>query len=129
LGSGGFLFPVQDEIAAEFGQDILRSPTGLYVDADGTLYIAGAGKNTIIILDAERNLVNEFCRPSEPLFGASCQFLPRKFAVDGRQNLYILNEAVKMSGTFLNILPLLVMYFILQRWFVESVEMTGITGG
>lgn len=39
-----------------------------------------------------------------------------------------LNEAVKMSGTFLNILPLLVMYFILQRWFVESVEMTGITG-
>jgi multiple sugar transport system permease protein len=33
-----------------------------------------------------------------------------------------------MSGTFLNILPLLVMYFVLQRWFVESVEMTGITG-
>lgn len=39
-----------------------------------------------------------------------------------------LNEAVKMSGTFLNILPLLVMYFVLQHWFVESVEMTGITG-
>jgi len=47
-----------------------------------------------------------------------------------------LNEAVKMSGTFLNILPLLVMYFVLQRWFVfvlqrwfvESIEMTGITG-
>ena len=39
-----------------------------------------------------------------------------------------INEAVTMSGTFLNILPLLVMYFILQRWFVESVEMTGITG-
>lgn len=39
-----------------------------------------------------------------------------------------INEAVKMSGTFLNILPLLVMYFVIQRWFVESVEMTGITG-
>jgi multiple sugar transport system permease protein len=39
-----------------------------------------------------------------------------------------INEAVKMSGTFLNILPLLVMYFILQRWFVESVERTGIAG-
>jgi multiple sugar transport system permease protein len=39
-----------------------------------------------------------------------------------------LNEAVKMSGTFLIILPLLVMYFILQKWFVESVERTGITG-
>jgi multiple sugar transport system permease protein len=40
-----------------------------------------------------------------------------------------LNEAVKLSGTFLNILPLLIMYFILQKWFVESVERTGIAGG
>lgn len=39
-----------------------------------------------------------------------------------------LNEAVKMSGTFLNILPPLVVYFLLQRWFVESVERTGVTG-
>lgn len=39
-----------------------------------------------------------------------------------------LNEAIKLSGTFLNILPLLLMYFVLQKWFVESVERTGITG-
>jgi multiple sugar transport system permease protein len=39
-----------------------------------------------------------------------------------------LNEAVKLSGTFLNILPLLVMYFVLQKWFVESVERSGVTG-
>jgi multiple sugar transport system permease protein len=39
-----------------------------------------------------------------------------------------LNEAVKLAGTFLNILPLLVMYFILQKWFVESVERSGVTG-
>ncbi|MCB8928467.1 MAG: carbohydrate ABC transporter permease [Ardenticatenaceae bacterium] len=39
-----------------------------------------------------------------------------------------LNEAVKLSGTFLNILPLLAMYFILQKWFVESVERSGIAG-
>ncbi|MRR30309.1 carbohydrate ABC transporter permease, partial [bacterium] len=39
-----------------------------------------------------------------------------------------INEAVKLSGTFLNILPLLLMYFVLQKWFVESVERSGITG-
>jgi multiple sugar transport system permease protein len=39
-----------------------------------------------------------------------------------------LNEAVKLAGTFLNILPLLIIYFFLQRWFVESVERSGITG-
>lgn len=40
-----------------------------------------------------------------------------------------LNEAVKMSGTFLIILPLLVMYFVLQKWFVESIERSGLAGG
>ncbi|MEF3274828.1 MAG: carbohydrate ABC transporter permease [Chloroflexus sp.] len=39
-----------------------------------------------------------------------------------------INEAVKMSGTFLTILPLLVMYFLLQRWFVESIERSGLAG-
>jgi multiple sugar transport system permease protein len=39
-----------------------------------------------------------------------------------------LNESIKLAGTFLNILPLLVFYFLLQRWFVESVERSGITG-
>jgi multiple sugar transport system permease protein len=39
-----------------------------------------------------------------------------------------LNEAVKLAGTFLIILPLLIMYFVMQKWFVESVERTGIAG-
>ncbi len=67
------------------------------------------------------------------------QTLPMKLAkfTQAYENLYHsgmvniferLNEAVKLAGTFLNILPLLVMYFVLQKWFVESVEMTGITG-
>ncbi|MEP7355675.1 MAG: carbohydrate ABC transporter permease [Anaerolineales bacterium] len=67
------------------------------------------------------------------------QSLPMQLAkfVQAYENLYPpgtvnifdrLNEAVKLSGTFLNILPLLVMYFMLQRWFVESVERSGITG-
>lgn len=39
-----------------------------------------------------------------------------------------LNESIKMSGTMLSILPLLIMYFVLQRQFVESLDRTGITG-
>ncbi len=39
-----------------------------------------------------------------------------------------LNEAIIMAGTLLSILPLLIIYFIAQRWFVESVDRVGITG-
>ncbi len=67
------------------------------------------------------------------------QTLPMQLSkfVQAYQNLYPpgtvniferLNEAIKLAGTFLNILPLLLMYVVLQRWFVESVERTGITG-
>lgn len=39
-----------------------------------------------------------------------------------------LNESINMAGTLLSILPLLILYFILQRHFVESIDRTGITG-
>ncbi len=39
-----------------------------------------------------------------------------------------INESIKMAGTMLSILPLLIMYLVLQRQFVESVDRTGITG-
>ena len=39
-----------------------------------------------------------------------------------------INEGIKMAGTMLSILPLLIMYIVLQRQFVESVDRTGITG-
>ena len=38
------------------------------------------------------------------------------------------NESIRMAATMLSILPVLVMYFILQRYFVESIDRTGITG-
>lgn len=67
------------------------------------------------------------------------QTLPMQLSkfVQAYQNLYPpgvinifdrMNEAVKLSGTFLIILPLLLMYFVLQKWFVESIERSGITG-
>lgn len=39
-----------------------------------------------------------------------------------------INESIKMAGTMLSILPLLIMYLVLQRQFVESIDRTGITG-
>lgn len=39
-----------------------------------------------------------------------------------------LNEGIKLAGTLLSIAPVMVLYLFLQRWFVESVDRTGITG-
>jgi len=39
-----------------------------------------------------------------------------------------INEAYKMAGTFLSMLPLLILYLFSQRQFIEGIENTGITG-
>ena len=39
-----------------------------------------------------------------------------------------LNESVRMAATTISILPLLVMYLILQKQFVESIDRAGLTG-
>lgn len=38
------------------------------------------------------------------------------------------NEAVQMAGAFLILLPLLLLYFCVQKQFIEGIEKTGITG-
>lgn len=45
--------------------------------------------------------------------------------VDGE---VLLNEGIVFAGTFLVVLPLLIVYLILQRQFMEGIERTGIVG-
>lgn len=50
------------------------------------------------------------------------------YAVTAKSGATSLNEALKMAGTLLAVLPLLVLYFVLQKHFTESIDRTGITG-
>ncbi|MCB9453568.1 MAG: YIP1 family protein [Anaerolineaceae bacterium] len=122
------------QIVAEFGQDVLRSPTGVVVDEAGTIYIADAGNDTIVILDADGNLVNEFGRPSEPLFGLNREFLPRKITIDVRKNLYIVSEGSVNGLVMMNTNGNFIGYFgansaemslkmILQRMFLTDEQL------
>lgn len=46
----------------------------------------------------------------------------------GSEQLQLIHEGVYLAATVLIILPMLIVYFTMQRWFVEGVEKTGITG-
>ena len=39
-----------------------------------------------------------------------------------------LNESIRLAGTLLTILPLIILYFVVQKQFIESIERTGLTG-
>ena len=72
-------------------------------------------------------------------FGANIKTLPMKFEnfVETFNKMVsaseagagaTANEAVQMAGTFLIILPLLILFFCAQKQFIEGIEKTGITG-
>lgn len=71
------------------------------------------------------------------LYGTVIKTLPIKLGsfAESYSNLYgssggtnTINEAISLAGTALSVLPLLVLYLLLQRQFVESIEKVGITG-
>ena len=39
-----------------------------------------------------------------------------------------LNESIRLAGTLFTILPLIILYLVVQKQFVESIERTGLTG-
>lgn len=49
-------------------------------------------------------------------------------SIPGQSGEARINEAYKMAATFISMLPLLVLYFIAQKQFIEGIENTGITG-
>lgn len=133
-GKGRILKLQNFEIVEMYGMDYLENPTGIFVDEDGIMYIAEAKTNTIVILDAQGNLVNQFGRPSEPLFGKSKEFLPRKIAIDARKNLFIISEGSVNGIVQMNTLGNFIGYFgantastslrfILQRMFLSQEQL------
>ncbi len=81
-----------------------------------TLYIAGLGTgkaNNLTTLVVElKNFTNIY----------------EQYNQGNQQQLGNINESIKMAGTMLSILPVLLMYGFLQKYFVESIDRTGITG-
>ncbi|NUM46184.1 MAG: YIP1 family protein [Anaerolineales bacterium] len=119
---------------ASYGEDVLTGPTGVYVDKDGIIYVADAKSDTIVILDADGNLLHQFGRPTEPLFGKTREFLPRKIAVDARQNLYIISEGsvngivqMNTNGNFIGYFgansATMSLKMILQRMFLTEEQL------
>ncbi len=47
---------------------------------------------------------------------------------DGAAAVRTLNSSIELAGTMLSILPTVILYLVLQKQFVESVERSGITG-
>lgn len=122
------------EAVQSYGEEVLDNPTGIFVDGEGVIYVADAGLAQIVIIGPDGEIINQFGRPTEPLFGRNREFLPRKIAVDARENLYIISEGSVNGIVQMNTMGNFIGYFgansasmslkmILQRLFLTDEQL------
>jgi multiple sugar transport system permease protein len=82
----------------------------------------------------ESYLTSTFLRGKIPLLPARLSLFDSLFESYGQGSgtsqspQFRINEAYKMSGTLIAILPLMIMYLFVQRRFIKGIENAGITG-
>jgi tetratricopeptide (TPR) repeat protein len=133
-GNGRIARYVNFQEIASYGEGTLQGPTGIFVDPEGVMYVVDGKSNAVFILDQNGGVISQFGRPSEPLFGINREFLPRKIAVDARQNLYIVSEGSVNGIVQMNTAGNFIGYFgantatmslkmILQRMFLTQEQL------
>ena len=70
-------------------------------------------------LDAFEGLFGEIAAELDALLGATDEMT---------SEMQRLNEALRMSGTLISIIPLFILYLFVQKHFIKGIENTGLTG-
>lgn len=81
------------KVAAELTSSEFTAPRGVFVTADGDIYVADSGAKAVLIFGADFELKNKLERPDAPIF-ADTNYEPKRVAVDGGGNVYLIGEGV-----------------------------------
>lgn len=82
----------EGKLLKTIGNDILQSPTGVYVDMKENVYVADYVQGRIFVFDSTGKKLKEIGKPKEPIYGVNKDFVPKKVAVDRRGNIYAICE-------------------------------------
>ena len=92
------------------GEGTLRNPRGVFVTKEGNIFVADRDAGKIFIFNNSGELIDEYGKPSSPLYGDEVSFLPIKIAVNDADIMFVVCESntngiVEISptdgGTFL----------------------------
>ena len=76
----------------------LNSPTGLFADREGRLYISDTLNSRVVLCDHEGTVIREFTRPDNNLYPAEKEFRPLKVLADRNGIVYVLCEGMHQGA-------------------------------
>ena len=83
------LVDIIDKIAGA-QPETLSSPSDMFVDEEGNIYIADTGNQRVIKADKERKFIMNFVKPTDSTFDQNSDFLPSRLVVDVSGRVYTL---------------------------------------
>ncbi len=87
-----YLYDMETTLDSEITHELIKEPTGIFVTEEGLIYVADANTDMILVFDENHELIHQFGRPTEPLFGEQSIYEPRKVVVDPRGNIYVVSD-------------------------------------
>ena len=87
-----YVYDVRSGAEQSIGVGTLATPTGVFVDDNGIIYVADNTKQSVFVFNGDGSLVKTYGRPTTATFGTETQFIPSKVAVDSAGILYIVSE-------------------------------------
>lgn len=80
---------------------VLSNPQGIFVQDDGTMYIAESGNQEVVVCDALGKIRQIFGSPETTLIPVNFDYRPSKIAVDDRGRIYVLSKGVYQGMVYL----------------------------
>lgn len=70
------------------------TPTDVFADGAGNLYVADSGHGRVVMMDRDLNWVREYTKPADATFDQNAEFIPTKVVVDVAGRVYCLAKNV-----------------------------------
>lgn len=81
------------QVVGELESPDFSSPRGVFVTENGDIYVADSGAKLVLGFDKDFNQILKLSKPEAPIF-ADTNFEPKRIAVDGGGNIYLIGEGV-----------------------------------
>ncbi len=85
-------YNLTDETYTVIGEGTLKSPAGIFVSADNTLYVADRKAPAVFIFDKDGNLIQTIGTPDSYLFGKNSVYAPKNVVVSSQGNIYVVGD-------------------------------------
>ena len=87
--------------------ETFSSPSDVFVDVSGNIYVADANNNRVIMMDKNLRYIRSYVKPNDSTFDQNLSFLPNKIVVDSSGRVFVLASNVnkglvkyEADGTF-----------------------------